>query len=108
MIRIEAMYLPANVGFCRCVVSLSLSLEGICLGRLGDERFSAQVDIFALVVRLAASAHQCMFPPGQAMLRDYRIMDMPAIHAAVPGRPHVPGGALEVQEMILYHETAAA
>ncbi len=61
-----------------------------CLGRLCDERFSSQMDNFILVVRLAAQAHQGRFPPGQAMLFNKGVMDMPAIHAAVPGRPYVP------------------
>jgi hypothetical protein len=63
--------------------------------------------LFVLVVGLDALECHDFALPGEAMLLDHRIMNMPAIHAAMTGRPHMSDGALKIQEMILYHETPA-
>ena len=67
-----------------------------------------RVEFVFLVISLIGYEDQCGLYLGKPMLFDDRVMDIPAIHAAVSVGPHMSVGTLEIQEMFPHHESVAA
>jgi len=65
------------------------------------------MNLLILIVRLATWKYQDFLLPSKAVLLNYRVVDMAAIHAAPARRPHFSIPSLIIKEMSPYHEPLA-
>jgi hypothetical protein len=66
------------------------------------------MDFLILIVRLTTRECQDLLLAGQLILLGHGVVDTTAIQTSPTGYPHLSICALEVKEVVFYHETLAA
>jgi len=76
--------------------------------RSSDDGLGPKMNFVILIIRLTTGELCDLLRSGQTMLFDRGVVNIPAIHTTQAARPHLPILALHVEELVFYHETAAA